>query len=106
VNPKNLLATLSKAQSQMASVQKEAEAAVFEGSAQNGLVKVSIKGTGEPTRVELSPVAMGEDAETLEALILVAFSDAYRKKEEFSKARLAKVAGSLLPMGLKIPGMT
>lgn len=102
---KNILGTLVKAQQQMTAIQKEAEKAEFTGSAQNGLVKVTMLGTGELKRVQVDPAVMTEDAETLEALILVASADAYKQKEAFAKAQLSKVAGGLMPMGIKIPGM-
>jgi hypothetical protein len=105
VSQKNILASLMKMQNQMGIIQKEAAAAEFEGVAQNGLVKIVMSGTGELKRVVIGPAALSEDADTVEALLLVASSAAYKKKEAFAKARLAKMAGSMMPMGINIPGM-
>lgn len=105
MSQKNILGTLVKMQSQVTAIQKEAEAAQFEGSVQGGLVKVTMTGTGELKRVHIDPAALSEDSETVEALVLAACSDAYKKKEAFSKERLAKVTGALMPMGIKIPGL-
>lgn len=105
MNPKNLLGSLVKMQQQMAIIQKDAEAAQFTGVAQNGLVQVIMAGTGELKRVVVDPAVMAEDAETLEALVLVASADAYKQKEAFAKERLSKVAGGLMPMGIKVPGL-
>lgn len=105
MSQRNILSSLMKMQNQMAAIQKEAEAAEFEGVAQNGLVKIIMAGTGELRRVVIGPAALSEDADTLEALVLVASADAYKKKEAFAKARLSKVAGSLMPLGIKVPGI-
>lgn len=103
--PANILGTLASIQTKMAVAQKELEAAEFPGEASQGLVKVVIAGTGELKRVAIDPAALTEDAETVEALVLVAFSNAYKSKEAAAKASLAKAAGGLLPMGMKIPGL-
>ena len=101
MKPKNILGSLVKMQGQMAAIQKEAEAAEFTGVAQKGLVKIIMAGTGELKRVVIDPTVLEEDADTVEALVLVASADAYKQKEAFAKERLAKVAGGLMPMGIK-----
>lgn len=105
MSAKNPIAMLMKLQQQMTTIQKAAEEAQFEGVAQNGLVTVAMRGTGELEKLNIDPSVLEEDAETVAALVLVAAGDAYKKKEAFAKQQLSKVAGSMNPLGVKLPGI-
>lgn len=100
----NIIKSLATMQANMSKAQKELEAAEFVGEASRGLVKVVMTGAGELKRLAIDPTVLAEDAETVEALVMVAFGDAYKAKEAAAKASLAKAAGGLMPLGLKVPG--
>lgn len=103
--PGNMLKQLAALQQRMDAVRKEIGAAVFEGKAANGLVVVTMTGEGAVTRVALDKSLESEDFETIGDLVVIASKDAYAQKELLSKEKLSKIAGGMLPMGLRIPGM-
>ena len=102
--PGNILGMLTSLQSKMAEAQKKLEASEFNGEAQGGLVKVVLMGNGTLKSLTIDPQAMSEDAETVAALVSVAFSKAFEAKEAAAKQVLSAAAGGLMPMGFKLPG--
>jgi DNA-binding YbaB/EbfC family protein len=84
-------ANMQKAQEELANVE-------VEGSASNGLVKVTMTCRNEIKRVNIDDRVM-DDRETLEDLLVVALQDATKKAEETSSARMS----SLMPAGMKLP---
>lgn len=84
-------ANMQKAQEELANVE-------VEGSASNGLVKVTMTCRNEIKRVNIDDSVM-DDRETLEDLLVVALQDATKKAEETSSARMS----SLMPAGMKLP---
>jgi DNA-binding YbaB/EbfC family protein len=100
-----MLKGIAQLQRKIDAVQKEIAEASFDGEAAAGLVKVTMSGKGEITRVEINPVVMAEDAETLADLVVVAARKAYDAKEAVSKEKLAAIAPGLGSLGLKIPGL-
>jgi DNA-binding YbaB/EbfC family protein len=105
-NPGNLLKGISALQTKMNTIQKELSESIFEGGAANDLVKVTMTGNGELKSTFIDASLLGtEDAETISDLVTVAAGNAYKKKEEKSKALLGGMANGLLPFGMKIPGM-
>ena len=88
-------------QANMAKAQEELAAATVEGSAGGGAVLVVLTGTQECKSVRIEKDAVDpNDVETLQDLVLAAFSDALKKSRELAAQRLGGVTG-----GLKIPGM-
>lgn len=88
-------------QANMAKAQEELAAATVEGSAGGGAVVVVLSGTQECRSVKIQKDAVDpNDVETLEDLVLAAFTDALKKSRELAAQRLGGVTG-----GLKIPGM-
>ncbi len=88
-------------QANMAKAQEELAAATVEGSAGGGAVIVVLSGTQECKSVRIQRDAVDpNDVETLQDLVLAAFSDALKKSRELAAQRLGGVTG-----GLKIPGM-
>lgn len=100
-----MLKGITELQRKMEAVQKEIAEASFDGEAAQGLVKVTMTGKGEITRVVIDPSVMTEDAETLSDLVVVASRKAYDAKEAMAKAKLSGIASGLMPLGLKIPGL-
>lgn len=84
-------ANMQKAQAELANVE-------VEGSASNGLVKVTMTCRNEIKRVNIDDSVM-DDRETLEDLLVVALQDATKKAEETSSAHMS----SLMPAGMKMP---
>jgi len=88
-------------QANMAKAQEELAAATVEGSAGGGAVVVVLTGTQECKSVRIQKDAVDpNDVETLQDLVLAAFTDALKKSRELAAQRLGGVTG-----GLKIPGM-
>ncbi len=84
-------ANMQKAQTELATVE-------VEGSASNGLVKVTMTCRNEVKRVHIDDSVM-DDRETLEDLLVVALKDAAQKAETTSSAHMS----GLMPAGMKLP---
>ncbi len=88
-------------QANMAKAQEELAAASVEGTAGGGAVVVVLTGTQDIKSVKIQKDAVDpDDVETLQDLVLAAFTDALKKSRELAAQRLGGVTG-----GLKIPGM-
>jgi DNA-binding YbaB/EbfC family protein len=88
-------------QANMAKAQEELAAATVEGTAGGGAVVVVLTGTQDIKSVKIQKDAVDPaDVETLQDLVLAAFTDALKKSRELAAQRLGGVTG-----GLKIPGM-
>ena len=85
----------------MAKAQAELAEATVEGTAGGGAVVVVLTGTQDIKSVKIQKDAVDpNDVETLQDLVLAAFTDALKKSRELAAQRLGGVTG-----GLKIPGM-
>ena len=89
-------------QEKLAASQAELEQLVLLGQAGDGLVKVTLKGTGQITRVDIdeSLMAPGE-AEMVGDLVAAAHADAKRQLDARSAELMQKAAGPLAGL----PGM-
>jgi DNA-binding YbaB/EbfC family protein len=88
-------------QANMAKAQEELAAAMVEGTAGGGAVVVVLTGTQDIKSIRIQKDAVDpEDVETLQDLVVAAFTDALKKSRELAAQRLGGVTG-----GLKIPGM-
>jgi nucleoid-associated protein EbfC len=88
-------------QANMAKAQEELAAATVEGTAGGGAVVVVLTGTQDIKSIKIQKDAVDpDDVETLQDLVLAAFTDALKKSRELAAQRLGGVTG-----GLKIPGM-
>ena len=88
-------------QANMAKAQEELAAATVEGTAGGGAVVVVLTGTQDIKSISIQKDAVDpEDVETLQDLVVAAFTDALKKSRELAAQRLGGVTG-----GLKIPGM-
>jgi DNA-binding YbaB/EbfC family protein len=88
-------------QANMAKAQEELAAATIEGTAGGGAVIVVLTGTQDIKSIKIQKDAVDpDDVETLQDLVVAAFTDALKKSRELAAQRLGGVTG-----GLKIPGM-
>ena len=84
-------ANLQKAQAELANID-------VEGSAGNGMIKITISCKHEIKKIDIDPSLL-EDKEMLEDLIMVAFKDALGKVEITSSQKM----GGLVPPGMNLP---
>ena len=98
---------INKLMQQAQAMQKELEkaneqinATEFEGSASNGLVKVTINGENKVLAVNIDPSILNpEDKEMIEDLIMIAVNDAIDKADELKKNRFGSMASAMgLPL--------
>jgi nucleoid-associated protein EbfC len=88
---------LQKAQAQVAQI-------MATGESGGGMVKVTMSGKYEVSRVQIEPALMSEDREVLEDLIAAAINDAaHRVGVAVSEKMSGAMAGMQLPPGMKLP---
>ncbi len=81
-------------------LQEELEVMEIEGTAGEGMVKVTMSGNQEPRSVEISEEALGEGAEVLSDLVKAAMLDAYNKSTATMREQMEELTG-----GLNLPGL-
>ncbi|WP_431023759.1 YbaB/EbfC family nucleoid-associated protein [Halomonas sp. H5] len=100
----NLMKQAQEMQEKMQRVQEEIAKAEVTGEAGAGMIRVTMNGRHDVSRVVIDPSVMEEDKELLEDLLAAAVNDAVRKVEESSRSRMEEVtAGMNLPPGFKMP---
>ena len=91
-----LLAQAQQMQQQLMEAQEQLAASEVHGQAGGGLVKVTMKGSGEVVGVSIDPqVVDPSDVETLQDLIVGAFTDASHQVTALTQSRLGPLAGGL-----------
>ena len=100
----DLLKQARSLQTHLSDAQEALNKATVTGESGAGLVKVVLNGRHEALRVEIDPVAFGDDRTVLEDLIAAAFNDAVHRVEAKQKEHMGSLAkGMGLPGGLKLP---
>ena len=98
---------MKQAQMMQANMQKaQAEIAAMEivGESGGGMVKVTMNGKHEASRVQIDPSLPLDDREMLEDLVAAAINDAAQRVESFTQQKMAGVMGGMnLPPGFKMP---
>ena len=91
-------------QQKLADAQARLAETVVEGTSGGGMVKVTLKGTGELSGVVMEEILLvpGE-ADVLSDLIVAAHADAKRKLDQTQAELMREAAGPLAGMG--IPGL-
>lgn len=92
---------INKLMEQAQAMQKELEKATeqlntmeFEGSASNGLVKVTVNGENKVQSVKIEPSILNpDDAEMIEDLIMIAVNDAIAKSDDKKAEELSAISG-------------
>ena len=87
-------------QKQLEKATEQINATEFEGTASNGLVKVTVNGENKVLAVSIDPPILNpDDKEMIEDLIMIAVNDAIGKADALKKDRFGSMASS---MGLPI----
>lgn len=101
---KNMAGMLKQAQQMQANMKKlqaELETHEMEGTASNGLIKVTMTCKHELKGIKIDPTVVdADDVETLEDLVTVAVNDVVAKIEAHVSKEMSKATG-----GMNIPGM-
>jgi DNA-binding YbaB/EbfC family protein len=104
---KDLNALMKQAQAmqqKLADAQSKLAELSVEGTSGGGMVKVTLKGSGELARVDLDESLMQPgEAEVVSDLVVAAHADAKRKLDQQQAEMMREAAGPLAGMG--IPGM-
>ncbi|QIS17230.1 YbaB/EbfC family nucleoid-associated protein [Nocardia terpenica] len=104
VDMQALLAQAQQMQEAVMAAQAEIAAAEVEGEAGNGLVRVTIKATGEVQSMRIDPkVVDPSDIETLQDLVVGAVNDAMANAQELAAQKLGPLAGGM--GGGSMPGL-
>lgn len=83
-------------QKQVEETQAALEEKEYEASSGGGVVKVTINGKKEVTKVSISPdVVDPDDIETLEEVVMAAVNEAIRMQSEDEKQQMGKITGGL-----------
>jgi DNA-binding YbaB/EbfC family protein len=91
-----LLAQAQQMQQQLMEAQEKLAGTDVHGQAGGGLVRVTVKGSGEVVDVTIDPkVVDPEDVETLQDLIIGALADAARQVTILAQSRLGPLAGGM-----------
>jgi len=91
-------------QQRMAEAQERIAALEVQGTSGGGMVTVTLKGTGELSRVVLDETLMAPgEGEVVADLMVAAHADAKRKLDEKQAEVMREAAGPLA--GMNIPGM-
>lgn len=100
----NLMKQAQEMQEKMQRVQEEIAQSEVQGEAGAGMIKLTMNGRHDVSKVEIDPSVMEEDKELLEDLLAAAVNDAVRKVEADSKAKMEEATSGLnLPAGFKMP---
>ena len=74
------------------------------GESGAGLVKVTMTGRHDVTRIEIDDNVMNDDKDMLEDLIAAAVNDANRRVEKATQEKMSELTSGLgLPPGMKLP---
>ncbi|HUR40114.1 MAG TPA: YbaB/EbfC family nucleoid-associated protein [Verrucomicrobiae bacterium] len=99
----NLMRQAQQMQENMRKLQDELARAEVKGEAGAGMVKVTLTGKHQATRVEIDPAALKEDKEFLEDLVAAAINDAAQKVDAMTAEKMKQATGGLqLPPGLNL----
>ena len=100
----NMMKQAQALQENMQKAQAEIAQMQITGESGGGMVKVTISGKHEVSRVQIEPAVIGEDREMLEDLITAAVNDAVHRVESATQAKMAAAMGGIsLPPGMKLP---
>ncbi|MGA8328998.1 MAG: YbaB/EbfC family nucleoid-associated protein [Mycobacterium sp.] len=96
-----LLAQAQQMQEQLMAAQQRLIDAEVHGEAGGGLVKVTVKGSGEVVAIKIDPkVVDPDDVETLQDLIVGALAVASNKVTNMAQEQLGPLAGGLGSLGM------
>ncbi len=100
----NLLKQAQAVQENIQKAQEQVAQISATGESGGGMVKVTMNGKHEVSRVQIEPALMSEDREVLEDLIAAAINDAAHKVQAAVNEKMSgAMAGLPLPPGMKLP---
>ncbi|WP_372611538.1 YbaB/EbfC family nucleoid-associated protein [Halomonas sp.] len=100
----NLMKQAQEMQEKMQRIQEEVAKTEVLGEAGAGMVRVTMNGRHDVSKVDIDPSVMEEDKELLEDLLAAAVNDAVRKVEASSQEKMQEATAGLdLPPGFKMP---
>lgn len=100
----NLLKQAQAMQENLQKAQAEAANISVTGESGGGMVKVTMNGRHEVSRVQIEPALLSEEREVLEDLIAAAVNDAaHRVGAAVNEKMAGAMAGLSLPPGMKLP---
>jgi DNA-binding YbaB/EbfC family protein len=100
----NLLKQAQAMQENMQKAQAEVAQLTATGESGGGMVKVTMNGRHEVSRVQIEPQVFGDDREMLEDLLAAAINDATHRIDAVVQQKMSGVMSGLqLPPGMKLP---
>ncbi|MDX1496419.1 MAG: YbaB/EbfC family nucleoid-associated protein [Salinisphaeraceae bacterium] len=100
----NLMRQAQEMQAKMQSMQEELANMEVTGESGAGMVKVTMNGRNEVTRIQIDDSVMEEDREFLEDLVAAAVNDTVQRVRRTTEEKTAELTGGLnLPPGFKMP---
>ncbi|WP_343190236.1 YbaB/EbfC family nucleoid-associated protein [Buchnera aphidicola (Mollitrichosiphum nigrofasciatum)] len=100
----NLMKQAQNMQEKMEKIQKDISIMEVTGESGAGLVKITINGSHNCTKVKIDKSLFNEDKEMLEDLAAAAFNDAARRIAEEQKKKMSEISSkSPLPAGFNLP---
>lgn len=104
-NLTNMLKEAQKLQERMGEMQAKLAEMEIDGAAAGGMVRVTLSGKGDMRRIKIDKaLAVPDEVEMLEDLIVAATNDAKAKLEAHLQGEMSRLTGGLpLPPGLKLP---
>ena len=100
-NMQGIMKQAQKMQEDMATLQEELDARVYDISAGGGAVKVKINGKMEVQNIEIDPdVVDPDDVETLCDILTAAVNEAIKRVENTNNEEMSKIT-----KGMNMPGM-
>ena len=101
MNMQQMMKQARKMQEQLAAAQENLKTQTVDASAGGGMVKVTVNGDMEITKLQIDPDALDpEDVEMLQDMVMAAVNEAIRGVNELANKQMGSIAG-----GLNIPGM-
>ncbi len=101
MNMQQVMKQARKMQEQLAAAQEDLKTQTVDASAGGGMVKVTVNGDMELTKLEIDPEACdAEDVEMLQDMIMAAVNEALRGVNELANKQMGAITG-----GINIPGL-
>ena len=105
-NMQGLMKQAQKMQEDMATLQEELDAKVYDISAGGGAVKIQINGKLEVQNIEIDEeIVDPDDVETLQDILVAGVNEAIKTVNDTNSNEMGKITGSLGMGGLGMPGM-
>lgn len=98
----DMMKQAQKMQAEMQEAQAEIGQMQVQGESGAGLVKVTMNGRHEVSRVEIDPIVLTEDKSVLEDLLAAACNDTVRRVEKAQSEKMQELGGGMLS-GLNLP---